>query len=175
MTRIACIATATKIASPAQSAEGMYIDRQRKDALAPARSREQDVCNYGGKKSDATLLVARLHAELSRISRLPSNWDREGARRISARSAESAWEFARLIPQHLLPVPRVVPTADGHVQFEWHAGEVSLEIEFDDYGSAHYLKWDPANNIEDDGDLAEASSRENVLRWFAERQRNVDR
>jgi len=60
---------------------------------------------------------------------LEENWDSYGARPIDRRVAYNAVQILQEIAPAGLPVPAIVPTANGRLQFEWHAGGIDLEFE----------------------------------------------
>lgn len=62
-------------------------------------------------------------ARLAELERLAPNWDGDGGLPVSRQHANRAINFlVRLIGSSLapVPVPDVVPLADGGVQLEWH-------------------------------------------------------
>ena len=120
-------------------------------------------------------VVRQVQQKLAIIAAMPANWDQQGAPRVSRIALQSALDFAKVVPWHLLRRPHIAPTPDGNVQMEWHHGDVSLEVEFGADGKTYYLKWDPANGIEDAGGIEEYQvGGQQLLRWFAGKTRNVD-
>ena len=110
--------------------------------------------------------------ELNRLARLPPNWDAEGAQPIAPEIIAAARRFADQLPKNLVPVPAVVPAvvpmSKGNLQFEWHDGPRSLELEFETPGTIHYLKWHQEQGLEEEDvfpttDLAKV---ELLVRWF---------
>jgi hypothetical protein len=77
--------------------------------------------------------------ELTRLAALKANWDAQGALPIDQTIIESARGFAEQLPDDVVPPPAVVPMAKGNLQFEWHDGPRSLELEFEDAQTIHYL------------------------------------
>lgn len=61
---------------------------------------------------------------------LGPDWDTNGASPIDPKCVEAAFELAFDALRDDTPVPSVVPTSRGGLQFEWHLGGVDLEIEF---------------------------------------------
>lgn len=60
---------------------------------------------------------------------LPANWDNYGALQIDPTLLiEGLKILLRTLPDDS-PVPAVVPTTRGGVQFEWHCGGVDLEVD----------------------------------------------
>ena len=66
---------------------------------------------------------------LAQLSNLPSDWDSYGARRIDAWHISSAYQILATVMRDDTPAPSIVPTSDGHVQFEWHRQGIDLEVE----------------------------------------------
>ena len=93
----------------------------------------------------------KIKNNIKALSDLKTNWDQEGARPISPQVIKGMLKFANdiipLVPG--LPRPYIMPggweTDDGcHAQFEWYIKDkdISLELEFEDEITIHYLKWD---------------------------------
>ena len=117
---------------------------------------------------DDSKFSEHIDRELNRLARLLPNWDAEGAQPIAPEIIAAARRFADQLPKHLAPVPAVVPMSKGNLQFEWHDGPRSLELEFETPNTIHYLKWHPEEGLEEEDvfpttDLAKA---ELLLRWF---------
>jgi hypothetical protein len=105
--------------------------------------------------------------ELDRLARLPANWDREGAPRVDPAIIRSARHCIAQLPPGLAPIPAVVPSAAGNLQFEWSAGRRSLELEFESPSTIHYLKWDPNEGIEEDVfGIEDANRARHLIEWF---------
>jgi len=69
-----------------------------------------------------------------RLIRLEPNWDSYGAPAIQPQSVMAALELTKyLLSTGHGPaesrIPDLIPTPDGTVQVEWHAGEFFLEVE----------------------------------------------
>jgi len=65
------------------------------------------------------------------LAELPPNWNTYGAPPISEYALSSAMQFAgNFLIKHCVPLPDIIPTSDGRVQFEWHRNAIDLEIEF---------------------------------------------
>jgi hypothetical protein len=58
--------------------------------------------------------------------------------------------------------------AKGNLQFEWHEGPRTLELEFENASTVHYLKWHPEEGLEDEGlfSLEEIDRALELIRWF---------
>lgn len=67
---------------------------------------------------------------LGRLLRLDPDWDTYGASRIDPRCVAAALYLASRTFRDDTPIPSVVPTSRGGLQFEWHTGGANLEIEF---------------------------------------------
>jgi len=106
--------------------------------------------------------------ELDRLAGLKPNWDAQGACRIDATLIAAARAFGAELPSDLIVAPKVVPMAKGNLQFEWHDGERTLELEFEAPRTVHYLKWDPVESVEEEGFIepTETEKAEELIRWF---------
>ena len=79
------------------------------------------------------------------------------------------------LPKSIARLPAVVPMAKGNLQFEWHEGPRSLELEIESPDQIHYLKWYPEEGIEEEGFLSirDITSAEILIRWFMGSVANV--
>jgi hypothetical protein len=113
--------------------------------------------------------------ELDRLASLAPNWDYEGAKAIDQAIIDAARSLMAELSPNLARLPKVVPMAKGNLQFEWHQGERSLELEIEDPATIHYLKWHPEEGIEEEGTfpLSEASLAVELIRWFMRGVTNV--
>ncbi len=111
---------------------------------------------------------SNVNRQLDRIASLPKNWDREGAPQIDEGIIQAARSFIAGLPTDIAPVPAVVPSAAGNLQFEWNAGRRSLELEIESPSMIHYLKWDPSEGVEEEGtcDIGDTCRAEFLIRWF---------
>lgn len=80
---------------------------------------------YWGKGQPPRALEWRdiVTARLAELERLAPGWDTEGGLPVARRHANRAMQFlVRLATDEAtsLPVPDIVPLADGGVQLEWH-------------------------------------------------------
>ena len=89
--------------------------------------------------------------ELDRMACLPANWDAEGSVPIDPAIIQAARDFIARLPDNLANAPAVVPRSGGNLQFEWSDGLRSLELEIETPQTIHYLKWSPAEAIEEEG------------------------
>lgn len=110
----------------------------------------------------------QLDRELNRLAALPPNWDAEGAPPIARQIISAARQFAARLPDDLVPIPTVVPMSKGNLQFEWHDGPRSLELEFESPDTIHFLKWHPEQGIEEEDifPTADVTKAESLIRWF---------
>jgi hypothetical protein len=111
---------------------------------------------------------ATINQELDRLASLPANWDHEGAPRIDPVIIQAARQFISQLPQDIAPLPAVVPSAAGNLQFEWNAGRRSLELEIEKPSVVHYLKWDPSEGVEEE-DTFEINATDRavfLIQWF---------
>jgi hypothetical protein len=106
--------------------------------------------------------------ELDRLRHLDAGWDGYRAIQIAPRIIDAARTFVFAIPENIAPRPSVVPLINGTLQLEWVEGEKSLEFEFEDENTVHFLQWDPANNTaeEDSFDVGDLAKAESLIRWF---------
>jgi hypothetical protein len=117
----------------------------------------------------ARLDKAQALGALEALKSLPPNWNGYGAIPIDRRVIGAAEDFIRSLPGDIATTPRVVPMTRGRLQFEWHRGSRSLELEFESSDRLHYLKWDPDAGVEEEEIIAadDASAALALLRWFA--------
>lgn len=106
--------------------------------------------------------------ELDRLALLETNWDAQGARPIAPASIEAARRLVSSLPPDLIWAPAIVPMAKGNLQFEWHQGARSLELEIEEPQTIHYLKWDPEEGVENEGSfpLGQTSRTVELILWF---------
>ena len=105
---------------------------------------------------------------LDRLASLPTNWDREGAPRIDPAIIRAARHFIARLPPNVAPIPAVVPSAAGNLQFEWSAGRRSLELEIESPATIHYLKWDPNEKVEEEDvfNIEDIDRTVSLIQWF---------
>lgn len=110
----------------------------------------------------------RAAAAIDQLTKLEEGWDGRKAVPVASGVAAAAIAFVRQIPPEQLQGMQSVPFTDGRLQLEWDRGERSLEIEFSSPLEVHYLKWDPANGIEDEGKVSPIahSSLNGLVNWF---------
>lgn len=106
--------------------------------------------------------------ELHRLAGLKPNWDAQGAVSVAPALIDAARDLVSKLPSNLTWPPSVVPMAKGNLQFEWHEGPRSLELEIEDPETVHYLKWHPEENVEEEGliPICEISRIVDMICWF---------
>jgi hypothetical protein len=106
---------------------------------------------------------------LQQIQALPPNWNGYNASPICHQTIEAARDFILNLPSDIATAPKVVPMTKGRLQFEWHRGNRSLELEFESAHKLHYLKWDSDAGIEDEGVISvhDTDKIHTLLRWFS--------
>jgi hypothetical protein len=117
-----------------------------------------------------------MYDELARLKHLADDWDGYGAAPIDKSVIELANRFIFLYESKILRTPAVVPMTRGRLQFEWHRDSRSLEIEFEDPRSVHYLKWDSGRGVEEE-DIISVSDRPTIiglLDWFFSEEEDVE-
>jgi hypothetical protein len=120
------------------------------------------------KVAEAVEEKAAILRALEQLGALPANWNGYGASAIYRDLIETAKEFILAVPSEMIGNPQVVPMTRGRLQFEWHRGNRSLELEFETSDRIHYLKWDPAAGIEDEDviPVKDVGRIHALLRWF---------
>jgi hypothetical protein len=106
--------------------------------------------------------------QLDNLKQLPKDWNGYGAQPIDPDTIEAAERFIVDLPDNIITAPTVVPMTRGRLQFEWHLGNRSLELEFETPGRIHYLKADDDSGLEEENILftTQMTSILELLRWF---------
>jgi hypothetical protein len=114
------------------------------------------------------LKVHTIDESLDRLAALEPNWDAQGARAIDPVIVEAARRFVHHLSADLIGTPAVVPMAKGNLQFEWHEGSRSLELEIESRDTIHFLQWDPDQGVEEEGFFAcdDTVRAISLIRWF---------
>jgi hypothetical protein len=110
-----------------------------------------------------------VQADIRALGELAPNWDGYGAPAIDPAAIEAAAAFVAKLPGDLAArQPRVVPTANGMLQLEWHAGARSLELEFESPHSIRYLQWNPDEGVEEEDSFpaTDVETAVDLIRWF---------
>jgi hypothetical protein len=115
----------------------------------------------------------KVKADLRRLAGLKPNWDAEGAFPVDPQIIEAARVLVSILPTHLKArarAPAVVPMRKGNLQFEWHDGPRTLELEIESPSTIHYLKWHSEAGIEDEDicPITDAETLAALLEWFVE-------
>ncbi len=108
-------------------------------------------------------------AALKALRSLPPDWSGRGAVQIERRVLRAAEDFILYLPSDIIATPEIVPMTRGRLQFEWHQGNRSLEIELESEQLLHYLKWDSDAHIEEEDVISvhDTDTIQGLLRWFA--------
>ena len=112
--------------------------------------------------------VAALDAALDRLAALPPRWDGHAAPAVDPNTLAAVRAWALTMPgRALAAAPAAVPLSSGAVQLEWHAGGRVLELEWERPDLIHYLKWDPAAGVEEEGAFPAADHRraDDLIGW----------
>ena len=112
-----------------------------------------------------------IYSELDRLAALKPNWDSEGANRVDPSIIEAARELISTLPISIKDkekVPAVVPMRKGNLQFEWHDGPKTLELEIENTCSIHYLKWHSETGIEEEDicSIEDTKTVTGLIEWF---------
>jgi hypothetical protein len=107
---------------------------------------------------------------IERFAALPHDWNGYGADPIDPGVIETALKFIDRLPTEAISTPQMVPMTRGRLQFEWHRGRRSLELELETPTLVHYLKYDPDRGIEEEATLTvdKSSHLRELLDWFHE-------
>jgi hypothetical protein len=156
---------------PDSSDNALAASNPRTSATLPPQAEVDEVV----EECIARLDKAATFRALEGLQTLPPNWSGYGAGPIDPDRIRAAKAFMSALPCDLIATPKVVPMTRRRLQFEWHRGNRSLELEFESSDRIHYLRWDSDAGIEeedvipvDDGARIDA-----LLRWFALEPANV--
>ena len=69
-----------------------------------------------------------IKAQIEECATFKAGWDSYNAKPVSAIACAAAYRIIRELAARETPMPSVVPTSDGYLQFEWHVNDVDLEI-----------------------------------------------
>jgi hypothetical protein len=81
---------------------------------------------YGGRTDNKWQI--KILEPLLRFSRLPDRWDGYSGRPLRMDTGFFALQVLEAVMRPRTPLPQVVPTAMGGVQFEWHERDIDLEL-----------------------------------------------
>lgn len=111
--------------------------------------------------------LADVKKQLKAIISLPNGWDSYGAPSPNGSFLKGAWSLIDCLSEVPgVPKPRVNPTRNGGVQFEWEAGDRYFELEVVAERAATYLYCDDAAGVEKTGNVFEQESLESVLGYI---------
>ncbi len=79
---------------------------------------------------------------------VPKDWNTYGSPPIAQRAIQAAHRLLETGRIQGAPVPQIVPTSDGGIQFEWHLPGRRLEIEIDEEGTMEYFYVDATGEID---------------------------
>lgn len=71
------------------------------------------------------------------LLKFKENWDSFGAKKIDQMIGVSALEFLLSRRPKFSPLPSIVPTVEGGLQFEWHQNGVDFELTFSGDNEIH--------------------------------------
>ena len=95
-------------------------------------------------------------AQLDELLQLEPQWDGHRAKVISIAAVRGAVESLFRIADEVSLAPQFFPLPDGGVQYEWHVGGESVEVEVDGSGVAYALATDRDGNTLVEGSLDSA-------------------
>jgi hypothetical protein len=112
---------------------------------------------------------------LEALKSLPADWSGSGAVPIDRQVIRAAELFILSLPSNVTATPRVMPMMGGRLQFEWHRGNRSLELEFESSDRVHYLKWDSDAGVEEEDVISveDMGTVHALLQWFASESENA--
>ena len=107
--------------------------------------------------------------QLDTLSKLPAGWNGYGADPIDPAIIAVARRFLADLSLDAVGHPQILPMTRGRLQLEWNRGDRSLELEFEDIESIHFLKWDPQAGIEEEDviPIREIGAVRELIAWFA--------
>ncbi len=103
--------------------------------------------------------------QIEQLAGLPQDWNGYGASPIDPQVIEAASRFVNLLPPVAIGTSQVVPMTRGRLQFEWHRGNRSLELEFESVTLVHFLKYDSDRGIEEE-DVIPAGDTARLMELF---------
>jgi hypothetical protein len=113
--------------------------------------------------------AAEIHRALDDLERLPVNWNGYGTSPIDPDTIAAARGLVPTLISQPAGMPSIVPMTRGRLQFEWHRGVRSLELELASAAVIRYLKWDPTQGISEEAELPIGRGDEvrQLVAWFA--------
>ena len=101
----------------------------------PACDYDRVMANASRPLDDASLSVHPATDRLTKIAKLPANWDSYGALPIDPRAIESA----RKLITALSHPPQIVPTTEGGIQLEWHRDGIDFDLVIPAHGGTGFF------------------------------------
>lgn len=105
---------------------------------------------------------ARTHAALNRVGYASGD--------TIQKITQAVANFIVTLSDELARTAKIVPMTRGRLQLEWYRGDRSLELEFSTPETLCYLKWDSAEDIDDEGTIGvnDTESIQSLLAWLQE-------
>jgi hypothetical protein len=101
--------------------------------------------NRGMPVSPARHWQATVVRSITDLLRLPENWNSYGSQSVRYDTAMFAIVILENIMASGTPIPSVVPTALGGIQFEWHENDIDFEIDVIEPYHCEYAYHDEQN------------------------------
>lgn len=90
----------------------------------------------------------RARDRISYLGTLPQDWNTYDSPPIAKLAIQAAHCLLEAGCIQGAPVPQIVPTSDGGIQFEWHLTGRRLEIDIDEEGAMAYFYVDATGEVE---------------------------
>jgi len=103
---------------------------------------------------DAPAWVEPTVKSLGKLLQLERNWDTYGGSPIDPTCVAAALRLAFDTFPSEMPMPSVVPTSRGGLQFEWHTRGIDLEVEFLSATRVHGLFEDATTGVSWEKDIS---------------------
>jgi hypothetical protein len=116
------------------------LDEQEWGRLLPTVLRKHELVSVGRREQTKTRSLSSsgpaaahwteaVETQIAKLLELPENWDSYGASRVRFDAVDEMLKVLRDVMGPTTPAPTMVPSADGHLQAEWHTHGVDLEVE----------------------------------------------
>lgn len=69
-----------------------------------------------------------VQSQIEECSQMQAGWDSYAAQPVSSSACKAAYRIICELATRKTPIPSVVPTSDGLIQFEWHTHDIDLEV-----------------------------------------------
>jgi hypothetical protein len=108
------------------------------------------------------------HAQLRKLAELQADWNGYGAEPIRQPILAAAHSLADWLPTEAGRLSQVVPMTRGRLQWEWHRGQKSLELELETPTTIRFLQWNPRQNVEveDSVEVTDRDAIAGLIAWF---------